>query len=111
MSVPSSSNGNDDDALLAEKTEVIYGVENVVNQGIQGIPLAKETIDLCGEESGASAIVANEPILEKYIEASKRGVRMRHITEITKKNIADCKLLMKYMEHRHLDGIHGYFVI
>jgi signal transduction histidine kinase len=99
----------DDD--VTEKTEVIYGAENVLNRAIQGIPLAKETIDLCGEEDGPSAIVANEPILKKYIEASKRGVRIRQITEITNTNILDCKKLMGCMEQRHLYGLYGYFVI
>src|SRR5215203_129369 len=99
----------DDD--VTEKTEVIYGAENVLNRAIRGIPLAKETIDLCGEEDGPSAIVANEPILKKYIEASKRGVRIRQITEITKTNILDCKKLMGCMEQRHLYGLYGYFVI
>lgn len=105
---PPAPDNRDD---ITEKTEVIYGAENVVNSGIQGIPLAKERIDLCGEEAGPSAIVANEPILERYIEASKRGVRIRQITEITKTNILDCKKLMDCMELRHLDGLYGYFVI
>ena len=97
--------------FVTEKTEVIYGAENVLSRAIHGIPLAKETIDLCGEEDGASAIVANEPILEKYIEASRRGVKIRQITEITKNNIVDCKKLTDCMELRHLDRVHGYFVI
>jgi two-component system, OmpR family, sensor histidine kinase VicK len=103
----------DDDGIgeVSEKTEVIYGAESVLNRGLQGIALAKETIDLCGEGDGPSAIAANEPILEKYIEASKRGVRIRQITEITKNNILDCKKLMNCMELRHLDGLYGYFVV
>jgi two-component system sensor histidine kinase VicK len=101
----------DDDDYVTEKTEVIYSAQNVFNRAMQSIPLAKETIDLCGEEDGSSAIVANEPILERYIEASKRGVRIRQITEITKNNILDCKKLMDCMELRHLDGLHGYFVV
>jgi two-component system sensor histidine kinase VicK len=109
-SSPAPDDRGDDDHVT-EKTEVIYGAENVLNRGIQGIPLAKETIDLCGEEDGSSAIVANEPILERFIDASKRGVRIRQITEITKNNILDCKKLMDCMEMRHLDGLYGYFVI
>jgi signal transduction histidine kinase len=101
----------DGDDAVTEKTEVIYGAENVFNRAMQGIPLAKETMDLCGEGDGPSTIVANKPILERYIEASKRGVRIRQITEITKNNILDCKKLMKWMELRHLDGLHGYFVV
>jgi two-component system, OmpR family, sensor histidine kinase VicK len=110
-SSPAPDDRGDDDDHVTEKTEVIYGAENVLNRGIQGIPLAKETIDLCGEEDGSSAIVANEPILERFIDASKRGVRIRQITEITKNNILDCKKLMDCMEMRHLDGLYGYFVI
>jgi signal transduction histidine kinase len=110
-SSPAPDDREDDDDYVTEKTEVIYGAENVLNRGIQGIPLVKETMDLCGEGDGPSTIVANEPILERYIEASKRGVRIRQITEITKNNILDCKKLMDWMELRHLDGLHGYFVV
>jgi two-component system sensor histidine kinase VicK len=106
-----NDNREEDDDYVTEKTEVIYGAENVYNRAMQGIPLVKETMDLCGEEDGSSVIVANEPILERYIEASKRGVRIREITEITKNNILDCKKLMDWMEVRHLDGLHGYFVV
>ncbi|HEU0144441.1 MAG TPA: HAMP domain-containing sensor histidine kinase, partial [Nitrososphaera sp.] len=108
---PHDNRSEEEDDYVTEKTEVIYGAENVFNRAMQGIPLAKETIDLCGEEDGSSAIVANEPILERYIEASKRGVRIRQITQITKNNILDCKKLMDCMEMRHLDGLYGYFVI
>ena len=101
----------DDDEYVTEKTEVIYGAENVFDRAMQGIPLAKETMDLCGERDGSSTIVANKPILDRYIEASKRGVKIRQITEITKKNVLDCKRLMDCMELRHLDGLHGYFVV
>jgi two-component system sensor histidine kinase VicK len=101
----------EEDDYVTEKTEVIYSAQNVFNRAMQSIPLAKETIDLCGEEDGSSAIVANEPILERYIEASKRGVRIRQITEINKNNILDCKKLMDWMELRHIDGLHGYFVV
>jgi two-component system sensor histidine kinase VicK len=99
------------DEDVTEKIEVIYGAENVLNRAIQGIPLAKETIDLCGEEDGPSAIIANEPVLQRYIDAGNRGVRIRQITEISKNNILQCKKLMEFMEIRHLDRLYGYFVI
>jgi len=38
-------------------------------------------------------------------------VMVRHITEITKENMRDCKKLMSLMEIRHLDGLRGYLVI
>ena len=111
MASEASPTPDDQDDDVTEKTEVIYGAENVLNRAIQGIPLAKETIDLCGEEDDPSAIVANESVLQRYIDAGNRGVRIRQITEISKNNILQCKKLMEFMEIRHLDGLYGYFVI
>lgn len=71
-----------------------------------------KTLDLCGDRYGPSIIVANEQILQKYIELHNRGVRQRHIIEIiTLENITDCKKLMKFQELRHLDGLKGYLSI
>lgn len=46
-----------------------------------------------------------------YIDLHNRGVRQRHLTEITKENIVHCKDLMKFQELRHLDGLKGYLGI
>ena len=93
------------------KTEVIYGKENVINFVLQRLDTAKKTLDLCGDRYGPSTIVANEPVMQKYIELHKRGVRQRVITEITPENVVDCKKLMKFQELRHLDGLKGYLAI
>jgi len=100
-----------DSIVSTDKTEVIYGAENVVNRASHLISVAKKTVDLCGESAGVSIILANEPVVKEYMEAKDRGVRVRHITEITKENIRDCKKLMNLMELRHLDGLRGYLVI
>ena len=94
-----------------EKTEVIYGEENVRNWALQRLSTVNKTLDLCGDRYGPSIIVANEAIMQKYIELHNRGVRQRSITEITPENIADCKKLMKFQEVRHLDGLKGYLAI
>jgi len=100
-----------DSIVSTDKTEVIYGAENVVNRASHLISVAKKTVDLCVESAGVSIILANEPVVKEYMEAKDRGVRVRHITEITKENIRDCKKLMNLMELRHLDGLRGYLVI
>jgi hypothetical protein len=74
-----------------EKTEVIYGEENVVNVVLQLLSTLTKTLDLCGDRYGPSIIVANEQIMQKYIELHNRGVRQRVITEITPENIIHCK--------------------
>jgi two-component system sensor histidine kinase VicK len=94
-----------------EKTKVIYGEVNVTNWALQRLSTISKTLDLCGDRYGPSIIVANEPIMRKYIELHKGGVRQRSITEITSENIADCKKLMKFQELRHLDGLKGYLSI
>src|SRR5215213_7084301 len=94
-----------------EKTDVIYGEENVTNWAVQLLSTATKTLDLCGDRYGPSIIVANEPVLQKYIELHNRGVRQRFITEITKENIIHCKKLMKFQELRHLDKLKGYLSI
>jgi two-component system sensor histidine kinase VicK len=94
-----------------EKTEVIYGEKNVTNWALQELSTTNKTLDLCGDRYGPSIIVANEQIMQKYIELHNKGVRQRHITEITRENIILCKKLMKFQELRHLDGLKGYLSI
>jgi signal transduction histidine kinase len=94
-----------------EKTDVIYGEENVTNWALQLLSTVTKTLDLCGDRYGPSIIVANEQIMQKYIELHNRGVRQRQITEITPENIIHCKKLMKFQELRHLDGLKGYLSI
>jgi len=94
-----------------EKTDVIYGEENVTNWALQLLSTVTKTLDLCGDRYGPSIIVANEQVIQKYIELHDRGVRQRLITEITRENIIHCKKLMKFQELRHLDGLKGYLSI
>ena len=69
---PASSSGYE------EKTDVVYGKENVINWALRLLSSANKTLDLCGDRYGPSIIVANEPIMQKYIELHNRGVRQRH---------------------------------
>src|SRR5215210_8597469 len=71
-----------------EKTEVIYGEENVTNFALQRLSTVNKTLDLCGDRYGPSIIIATEQIMQKYIELHNRGVRQRDSTEITRENVA-----------------------
>jgi nitrogen-specific signal transduction histidine kinase len=94
-----------------EKTEVIYGEENVVKRALEMLPTVNKTLDMCGDRSGPSILLLNEQIKQMYVDLHNRGVRERCITEITNENIHYCKELMKFQEVRHLDGLKGYFSI
>jgi signal transduction histidine kinase len=93
-----------------EKTQTIYGVENTVSVSLNCFAQAKESHDSCGNFTLPSVIVTTEPIRNAYLELLKRGIKTRFITEITEKNIAYCKELMKIVyELRHLEGVKGNF--
>jgi two-component system, OmpR family, sensor histidine kinase VicK len=94
-----------------EKTEVIYGEDNVVRRSLQILPTVTRTLDLCGDRSGPSILLLNEQIKQMCLDLDDRGVRQRYITEITKENIIHCKELMKFQELRHLDGLKGFLSI
>jgi two-component system sensor histidine kinase VicK len=85
-------------------------VENTVSVSLNCFAQAKESHDSCGDFTLPSVIVTTEPIRNAYLELLKRGIKTRFITEITEKNIAYCKELMKIVyELRHLEGVKGNF--
>jgi hypothetical protein len=45
-----------------EKTEVVYGVENVIQKGLQELSNIKQKADLCAASDGPSVIVATKPM-------------------------------------------------
>jgi hypothetical protein len=85
-----------------EKTDVIYGEENVTNWALKLLCTVTKTLDLCGDRFGPSIIAANEQVMQKYIELHNMGVRQRLITEITSENIIHCKKLMQFQELRFI---------
>jgi two-component system sensor histidine kinase VicK len=66
-------------------------------------------VKACGDSLAPSVAMEFEPIRECYENLSKRQVKVKWITEITKDNLSYCKTLMQYAELRHLDGIKGNF--
>jgi two-component system, OmpR family, sensor histidine kinase VicK len=53
-----------------------------------------------------------DPIRGAFVDAKKRGIKLRYLIEITKDNISYCKELIPLVdEMRHLDGIKGNFMI
>jgi two-component system sensor histidine kinase VicK len=94
-----------------EKTEVLYGLDNIMNKSIQFLSKAHK-IDLCGDNRSASAILDIEEYKKILSEVKSRGIETRYITEINKDNINNCKQLIEFVgEVRHLDGIRANFSI
>jgi signal transduction histidine kinase len=99
------------DTNSGERTEIIYGTENVIKFSTQGLSTVEKRVDVCGDYSMPSVILASEPVRKGYFELNRRGVRIRWITDITKENASSCKEIMKIAELRHLDGVKGGFVV
>ena len=84
---------------VEEKTEVIYGAENIVERVLEIIPNLKESVDNCINSNGPSMfVIPDHPITKVYRELNDRGIRIRFISEITRENIGYCKELILILE-------------
>ena len=102
----------DDHPVVEEITEVIRGIENIVDETVTHFTTLKRYQDICADSNAPSMfIIPDHPVTKAYQELKKRGIRLRFITEITKDNIEFSKELMKKCDLRHLDEIKGNFGI
>ena len=94
-----------------ERTEVIYGSENVMNTISQFLSKAN-TIRSCGVYKAPLLVFETEEYTKLLSDIKRRGIKVRYITEITKENIKSCKRLMKLtFDIRHIDGIKANFSV
>jgi two-component system, OmpR family, sensor histidine kinase VicK len=95
----------------SERTEVIYGSENVMNTISQFLSKAN-TISSCGDCTAPLTVFETEEYTKLLFDIKKRGIKVRYITEITKENIKHCKRLMDFkFEIRHIDSIKANFSV
>jgi signal transduction histidine kinase len=97
---------------IDERTEVLYGSENVMNAMSQFLSKAN-TINSCGDYKAPSANIQVEEYRKLLFDLKKRGIKLRYITDITKDNVKYCKQMMSEFayEIRHLDGIKANFSV
>jgi hypothetical protein len=74
-----------------EKTEVIYPNEDMTAIALQDLSKTRKSLDIVGDCDGPCFLIMNERIAKRYLELKNNGVKIRHITEITKGNISYCK--------------------
>jgi two-component system sensor histidine kinase VicK len=97
---------------ISERTEVLHGEQNVVNTMLQFTSKAKGRIDACIDYTRPSLAVEIEQLRKAFIDAKRRGVKLRYVTEITEDNVGYCKELIKIVDElRHTEGIKGNFYI
>jgi hypothetical protein len=97
---------------ISERTEVLHGEQNVVDTVLQFTSKAKSRIDACVDYTRPSLAVEVEQLRRAFLNAKRRGVRLRYVTEITDGNVRYCKELIKMVDElRHIDGIKGNFYL
>ncbi|MDP8942080.1 MAG: ATP-binding protein [Thermoproteota archaeon] len=80
---------------------------------MQFLSQTNNKIDACVDYTRPSLSIDFLALKNAFLNAKKRGVKLRYVTEITKDNISYCKQLLNTMvfELRHLDGMKGNFYI
>lgn len=88
-----------DEDYPQEKSEVIYGDENMIQSTLKICSLAKLIVDVCIDPNDPSMLVIpDHPITKANYSMKERGVKIRYINEITKENIHHCKELMNFAD-------------
>jgi two-component system, OmpR family, sensor histidine kinase VicK len=98
---------------IKEGTEVFYGVDTVMDTVLQFLYQTQQgKINACVDYTRPSLAIDIQVLKEAFLDAKKRGVKLRYVTEITSDNLGYCKQMMTMVDElRHLDGIKGNFYI
>ena len=99
-------------SLALERTEVIYGSDNVMNIILQFLSNANN-ISSCGDYKAPSVVFEIEGYKKLLSDIKKRGIKLRYVTDITKDNVKYCRDLIEFFAYdiRHLDGIKANFSV
>ena len=95
-----------------EVTRVFYGVETVISTVIHFLNKTNNVVYACVDQTRPILTLDILVLKKAFEDATRRGVKLMYVTEITKDNLTYCKELMKMTDElRHLDGIKGNFYI
>ena len=93
----------------AKRTEVLKGKESVLQTAVQFFSKVQNRLDICTASLTPNPSKIPEEIVQKYLDITRRGGKLRLISNVTKANIGYCKELMKFVEVRHRDDVSSYF--
>jgi two-component system sensor histidine kinase VicK len=69
-------------------TRVIYGMQNVLEAETGLFHRATDRIDTCMNYTRPPLAISLPQIMNAFLDAKKRGVKLRYITEITEDNLS-----------------------
>ena len=101
--------------LDAQRIKIVHGLQNIIKSQSQLFENTKIKVDNCinyDNLTSSISLVELESIKESIIEAKKRGLTIRYITEIREDNIEYCKELYLIVDElRHLDRLKSNFIL
>jgi signal transduction histidine kinase len=93
-------------------TQIIHGEQNVVNTLLRILSNAKYKVDACVDYTRPYLAIEIKQIRDGFLNAKKRGVKVRYLTEINDDNLRYCRELLPVTDElRHLSGIKGNFYV
>jgi signal transduction histidine kinase len=102
---------NDDQLLHRASEETLRGRQGVVRKILGIMTGAGSSLLLHLDASNVEDLCSMKPLSEAVAALVRRGVEVRVITRITKRNLAACGELALSAEVRHSDAVVGNFVV
>ena len=94
-----------------EKTEILYGNDNIQRMVLEAYSQIKEQHDSCMDRTEVAMAVTYDAIWNGVLDLKKRGIKIRCIVEATPENIVYCKKLIQVAQVRHLTAVRSNFGI
>src|SRR5919199_1533354 len=100
------------DTIITQTTKTLEGDRNVIKTILQFVSNTRVRIDACIDYSRPSLAIEFKRLKKAFLDAKRKGIKLRYVTEITEYNVGHCKELIKMVDElRHLEGIRGNFYI
>ena len=94
------------------RTKVYHGSNRVIKAELRFLLNAKRNVDTCRNYTSLLLAIRTESIKKSLMDAKRRGVKIRYLTEITKDNLRCSHELMDIVEEvRHLEGLMSNFMV
>jgi len=66
-----------------ERTEVLYGEQNVIRSELELFSNSKKKIDTCMDYTRPPLAITIDPIRGAFTDAKKRGIKLRYLRYVT----------------------------
>ena len=88
-------------------TKIISSTEDITETIVKFYNNVSSRCDGYGITTGTTLMNESKIIKNIILNLKSKGIRLRHITEVTTDNIEYCKEIMSNIELRHLEGVKG----